>query len=125
MADSEARATSGLRFLLGSLALQNLGRRKARSLLLFIAVAICAGSVFTGAVLMLSIQRSMDMGFTRMGADMLVLPEGTLTNITAALLTAEPTDLTLDARPHRSRGNPSCQLVLPRLPGRVTPPSPR
>ena len=96
MADSEAKA-GGLRFLLGSLALQNLGRRKARSLLLFAAVAICAGSVFTGAVLMLSIERSMDMGFTRLGADMLVLPEGTLTNITAALLTAEPTDLTLDA----------------------------
>ena len=59
MADSEAKA-GGLRFLLGSLALQNLGRRKARSLLLFAAVAICAGSVFTGAVLMLSIERSME-----------------------------------------------------------------
>jgi putative ABC transport system permease protein len=91
------KENGGLRFLLASLALQNLGRRKARSLLLFIAVAICAGSVFTGAVLMLSIQRSMDMGFTRLGADMLVLPEGTLNNITAALLTAEPTDLTLDS----------------------------
>jgi putative ABC transport system permease protein len=90
------KESGGLRFLLGSLALQNLGRRKARSLLLFAAVAICAGSVFTGAVLMLSIQRSMDMGFTRMGADILVLPEGTLNIITAALLTAEPTDLTLD-----------------------------
>jgi putative ABC transport system permease protein len=90
-------AGTGIRFLLGSLALQNLGRRKARSLLLFAAVAICAGSVFTGAVLMRSIQRSMDVGFTRLGADMLVVPEGTLTNITAALLTAEPTDLTLDA----------------------------
>ena len=27
---------------------------------------------------------------------MLVVPDGTMTNITAALLTAEPTDLTLD-----------------------------
>jgi len=92
-----APAGAGIRFLLINLALQNLGRRKARSLLLFAAVAICAGSVFTGAVLMRSIERSMDVGFTRLGADMLVVPEGTLTNITAALLTAEPTDLTLDA----------------------------
>jgi putative ABC transport system permease protein len=38
----------------------------------------------------------MDIGFTRLGADLLVVPGGTLTNITAALLTAEPTDLTLD-----------------------------
>jgi putative ABC transport system permease protein len=87
----------GIRFLLGSLALQNLGRRKARTLLLLAAVAICSGAVFTGTVLMKSIEKSMDLGFTRLGADMLVIPEGTLTNITAALLTAEPTDLTLDS----------------------------
>jgi putative ABC transport system permease protein len=88
---------AGIRFLLGSLALQNLGRRKARTLLLFAAVAICSAAVFTSAVLMQSIERSMDVGFTRLGADMLIVPEGTLTNITAALLTAEPTDLTLDS----------------------------
>jgi putative ABC transport system permease protein len=79
-------------FLLASLALQNLGRRKARTLLLLMAVAICSGAVFTGAVLMQSIESSMSVGFTRLGADMLVVPAGTLTNITAALLTAEPTD---------------------------------
>ena len=88
---------AGIRFLLASLALQNLGRRKARTLLLFAAVAICSAAVFTSAVLMQSIERSMDVGFTRLGADMLIVPLGTLTNITAALLTAEPTDLTLDA----------------------------
>ena len=42
----------GLRWLLLSLALQNLGRRKARSLLLIAAVAIGSGVVFTGAALM-------------------------------------------------------------------------
>ena len=61
-------------------------------------MAICSGAVFTGAVLMQSIESSMSVGFTRLGADMLVVPAGTLTNITAALLTAEPTDLTLDDR---------------------------
>jgi putative ABC transport system permease protein len=87
---------AGVRLLLGSLALQNLGRRSARTLLLVAAVSICTGAVFTGAVLMNSIETSIEVGFTRLGADMLVVPEGTLTNITAALLTAEPTDLTLD-----------------------------
>ncbi len=38
----------------------------------------------------------MAVGFTRLGADMMVVPEGALTNITAALLTVEPTDLVLD-----------------------------
>jgi putative ABC transport system permease protein len=83
--------------LLASLALQNLGRRRARSLLLIAAVAIGSGVVFTGATLMRSIDDSMAVGFTRLGADMMVVPEGALTNITAALLTVEPTDLVLDA----------------------------
>ena len=87
----------GLRWLLASLALQNLGRRKARSFLLIAAVAVASGVVFTGATLMRSIDRSMAVGFSRMGADMMVVPEGALTNITAALLTVEPTDLVLDA----------------------------
>ncbi len=86
-----------MRWLLLSLALQNLGRRKARSLLLIAAVALGSGVVFTGAVLMQSIDRSMAVGFTRLGADMMIVPEGALTNITASLLVVEPTDLVLDA----------------------------
>jgi putative ABC transport system permease protein len=83
--------------LLANLALQNLGRRKARSLLLIAAVAIGSGVVFTGATLMRSIDDSMAVGFARLGADLMVVPEGALTNITAALLTVEPTELVLDA----------------------------
>src|SRR5947209_7771201 len=86
-----------MRWLLLSLALQNLGRRKARTLLLVAAVALGTGVVFTGATLMQSIERSMTVGFARLGADLMVVPEGALTNITAALLTVEPTELTLDA----------------------------
>jgi putative ABC transport system permease protein len=89
-------ARPGIRFLLTRLALQNLGRRTGRTALLLMAVAICTGAIFTGVVLLRSIQSSMAVGFTRLGADMLVVPQGTLTNITAALLTAEPTELTLD-----------------------------
>ena len=88
------RSAAGL--LLARLALQNLGRRKGRTLLLCAAVAVCTGAIFTGAVLMRSIEDSMDLGFTRMGADMLVVPAGALTNITAALLTAEPSELSFD-----------------------------
>jgi putative ABC transport system permease protein len=86
-----------MRWLLLSLAVQNLGRRKARSLLLIAAVALGSGVVFTGAVLMQSIDRSMAVGFTRLGADLMVVPEGALTNITASLLVVEPTELVLDA----------------------------
>ena len=84
-------------WLLANLALQNLGRRKARTLLLVAAVAVGSGALFAGATLMSSIERSMAVGFTRMGADLMVVPDGALTNITAALLTVEPTDLVLEA----------------------------
>jgi putative ABC transport system permease protein len=87
----------GLRWLLLSLALQNLGRRRSRTLLLIAAVALGSGAAFTGATLMQSIDRSMTVGFTRLGADLMVVPEGALTNITAALLVVEPTGLVLDA----------------------------
>jgi putative ABC transport system permease protein len=86
-----------MRWLLPSLAFQNLGRRKARTLLLIAAVALGSGVVFTGAILMQSIQRSMEVGFTRLGADLMVVPEGALTNITASLLVVEPSELVLDA----------------------------
>jgi putative ABC transport system permease protein len=89
-------AAGGIGSLLANLALQNLGRRKARSFLLIAAVAVATGVIFTGATLMRSIDRSMAVGFARLGADLMVVPEGALTNITAALLVVEPTDLTLD-----------------------------
>ena len=113
--DTPARP-AGIRFLLTRLALQNLGRRTARTVLLLMAVAICAGAIFTGTVLLRSIEGSMAVGFTRLGADMLVVPQGTLTNITAALLTAEPTELTLDnAMLGRLSGLKGIRRIAPQL----------
>ena len=86
-----------LQHWLGSLALQNIGRRKARASLLIAAVAISSAIVFTGVVMMRSIETSMAVGFSRLGADLMVVPQNALTNITAALLTAEPTGEVLDA----------------------------
>lgn len=105
--------------LLTSLALQNLGRRKARSLLLIMAVAVASGVVFTGATLMRSIDSSMAVGFTRLGADMMVVPEGALTNITAALLTVEPTDLVLDQDLFARAGIASVSRAAPQKIARV------
>ncbi len=105
--------------LLASLALQNLGRRKARSLLLIMAVAVASGVVFTGATLMRSIDSSMAVGFTRLGADMMAVPEGALTNITAALLTVEPTDLVLDQDLFAKAGIASVNRAAPQKIARV------
>ena len=87
----------GGRWLLAGLALQNLGRRRARTALLIAAVAISTAIVFTGTVMMRSIDSSMQVGFSRLGADLMLVPADTLVNITDALLAVEPTTSVLDA----------------------------
>jgi len=91
-------AGSDLRLLpLARLALQNLNRRTTRTALLIAAVAVSTAIVFAGTIVLRSIENSMNAGFGRIGADLMVVAQNTLTNITAALLTVEPTDETLDA----------------------------
>ena len=80
------------------LALQGLSRRPTRTLLLALAVALESGAVFGVLTLLFGIERSMTVGFRRLGADLLVVPEATLVNLTGALLTIEPTAYTVDAR---------------------------
>jgi len=80
------------------LALQNLGRRRIRTILLVLAVALGSGAVFAALTLLNGIERSMTVGFHRLGADLLVVPEATMVNLTAALLTVQPTEETLDGR---------------------------
>jgi putative ABC transport system permease protein len=79
-----------------SLSLQNLARRRSRTALLVVAVAVSSAIVFAGAVLVRSIAISTAIGFSRMGADLMVVPDGTPTNITSALLTVEPAARPLD-----------------------------
>ena len=80
------------------LALQDLSRRPTRTLLLALAVALGSGAVFGVLTLLRGIERSMTGGFQRLGADLLVVPEATLVNLTGGLLTVEPTTYTLDGR---------------------------
>jgi putative ABC transport system permease protein len=78
------------------LAWQNLGRRPTRTTLMITAVALGCGAVFATLSIACGIQASMSMGFSRMGADLAVVPKDTLVNLTSALLTVEPTPHTLD-----------------------------
>ena len=80
------------------LALQDLSRRPTRTMLLALAVALGTGAVFGVLTLLLGIERSMTAGFRRLGADLLIVPEATRVNLTAALLTVEPTTETIDGR---------------------------
>jgi putative ABC transport system permease protein len=79
------------------LAWQNLGQRPTRTALLVLAVALGSGAVFTTLTVARGIQASLEVGFSRLGADLIVVPRETLVNLTPALLTIEPTTHTLDA----------------------------
>jgi putative ABC transport system permease protein len=83
--------------LLIRLAAQNLGRRRVRALLLGLSVALAVGIGVAGLVAGRALSDGIAASFSRMGADLVVVPRGTLVNLTASLLTVQPTDETLDA----------------------------
>src|SRR5437667_11924885 len=85
------------RRLLVRVAAQNVGRRRLRGILLGLAVTLGVGVGFAGFVAGWALRAGIATSFSRMGADLVVVPRGTLVNITSSLLTVQPTDETLDA----------------------------
>ena len=85
------------RWLLIRLAAQNVGRRRLRAMFLGAAVMLGVGIAFASFVAGWALWQGMAQSFARMGADLVVVPRGTLVNITASLLTVQPTDATLPA----------------------------
>src|SRR5437588_6147961 len=85
------------RWLLIRLAAQNVGRRRLRAMLLGAAVMLGVGIAFASFVAGWALWQGMTQSFSRMGADLVAVPRGTLVNITASLLTVQPTDATLPA----------------------------
>ncbi len=101
MSLEQGEKTSGRRagatlFLFSRLALQNVLRRPARTLMLVLAVTLSTGGVFASYTVASGIKDSMDRSFSRMGADLIVVPSRAMVNITSALLTVQPTDELID-----------------------------
>jgi hypothetical protein len=84
------------RWLLLRLAAQNVGRRRWRTVLLGLSVMLGVGVGFAAFVAGWVLRTGMTANLSRMGADLVVVPKGTLVNITASLLTVQPTEQTLD-----------------------------
>ena len=70
--------------LLIRLAAQNLGRRRMRALMLGLAVALAVGIGVAGLVAGRALGDGIAQSFSRMGADLVVVPRGTLVNLTAS-----------------------------------------
>lgn len=88
----------GVGWLFTRLAFQNLLRRPARTFMLVLAVAMATGAVFASFTVARGIESSMEQSFSRMGADLIVVPAEAMVNITSALLTVQPTDALIDVK---------------------------
>src|SRR5260370_34713890 len=85
------------RWLLIRLAAQNVGRRRLRAIFLGVAVMLGVGIGFASFVAGWALRDGIATSFSRMGADLVVVPRATPVNITASLPTVHPTDETLPA----------------------------
>jgi putative ABC transport system permease protein len=84
-------------WLLIRLAAQNVGRHRLRAILLGAAVMLGVGISFAGFVSGWALREGMATSFSRMGADLVIVPRATLVNITSSLLTVQPTGETISA----------------------------
>lgn len=79
------------------LAAQNLRRKPFRSFVTIAIVGLAAGTLFSATLLIGSVDRSLEVGMERLGADLLVVPEGYQESGQAALITGAPTSFYMDA----------------------------
>lgn len=74
----------------GKLSYYNLKRRPFRTSCLIIVVAVLALTLFGGAILTLSLENGLNSMKQRLGADLLVVPDGYEANMEGVLLKGEP-----------------------------------
>ncbi len=79
-----------------SLALQNLARRTFRTYALLLAIAVVSGAIFSTSTLMWGVNNSLSKGLSKFGADLLVVPKGSMISMKSALLTGEPSLFYMD-----------------------------
>ena len=95
---------------------QNLRRKPFRTYALALAVAIASGAVFATATVMWGVERSLDVGMAKFGADLLVVPKGALVGMKTALLTGEPSTFYMNETvAERVRSVKGVEQVAPQL----------
>ena len=77
-------------------AVKNLRRKIIRTILLFLAVTVVTGTLFSATLFISSMQNALKIGTYRLGADVLVVPDKYASEARAALLAGEPTSFYMD-----------------------------
>jgi putative ABC transport system permease protein len=72
------------------LALKNIKRKTFRSAALILCVAIISGLIFAGTISMKGVLTSISLGAKRLGADLMVVPNGYEENISSTIIAGKP-----------------------------------
>lgn len=88
-------ASSRTTMTLLSIALRNLARKPIRTILLAAIIAATTAVLFSSFLFARSISQALRTGASRLGADILVVPEGAADRARSAFLTGEPTHFLL------------------------------
>ena len=72
------------------LALQNIKKRKFRTVGVVIAIAIASATLFSSIIIMKSMSSSLELGIAQLGADVMVVPRGAEEPLSAILLGSAP-----------------------------------
>ena len=74
-----------------TLALQNLRRKPYRTAVIGLCVAVATGSLFAATIVLRGVQHSLTVGRARLGADLIVVPQGYDALAQEAFITGQPT----------------------------------
>ncbi len=79
-----------------SIVLKNIFKKRGRSLIMLIVMAVLSFTVFGGWIIASSIENGIDSASSRLGADIMIVPVGAEDSIEGALLTGDPSTFYLD-----------------------------
>lgn len=80
------------------LALQNLRRKPYRAVAMALCVAVATGTLFATTLVMRGVQTGLRIGQARLGADLIVVPQGHDATAQEAFITGQPTTFYMDQR---------------------------
>lgn len=82
---------------IGRLTVYNLLRKPGRSAGAVLAVVLAAATAFAGGLIASGVSRALDVGMSRLGADLMVVPKGSAEATHTALVVGEPVHFYMDA----------------------------
>jgi putative ABC transport system permease protein len=85
-----------MKISLHRIALKNLRRKLFRSISIMLAAALATGLIFSSSAVLESVGKSLDLGAARLGADIIVVPEGYEANSRSVLIGGEPANYYMD-----------------------------